>query len=110
VKKEQILNIKQEQAQPVLMGLRILPKLLYGNGHAYSNPYTGSGTIESVNKIMRDDLLKFHQTWFVPNNAVLTVVGDITAAELKAKLEKSFAGWKAKEVPQKTSAKLHYPP
>jgi zinc protease len=109
VKKEQLLSIKQEQAQPVLMGLRILPKLLYGNGHAYSNPFTGSGTEASVNKIVKDDLVKFHQAWFVPNNASLAVVGDITAEALKTKLEKSFAGWKAKEVQKKNISEVAMP-
>jgi zinc protease len=91
------------------MGLRILPKLLYGSGHAYSNPFTGSGTEESVNKIVRDDLVKFHGAWFAPNNATLTVVGDITAAELKAKLEKSLAGWKAKTVQEKNISNVALP-
>ena len=106
VKKEQLLGIKQEQAQPVFMGLRILPKLLYGSGHAYSNPFTGSGTEASVNKIVKDDLVKFHQSWFVPNNATLVVVGDISAAELKSKLEKSLAAWKAKPVQVKNISEV----
>ena len=109
VKKEQLLGIRQEQAQPVQMGLRILPKLLYGAGHAYSNPFTGSGTEASVNKITRDDLVKFHQTWFVPNNATLVVVGDVSAAELKSKLETSFAGWKQGTVPQKNIGNVAMP-
>jgi zinc protease len=101
VKKEQLLNIKQEQSRPVTMGLRILPKLLYGEGHAYNNPFTGSGTEASVQKITREDLIKFHQSWFVPNNSNLVVVGDIGEAELKTKLESSLASWKAKPVPVK---------
>lgn len=106
VQKEQLLNIKQEQAQPVAMGLRILPKLLYGSGHAYSNPFTGSGSEASVQKITRNDLVKFHNTWFAPNNATLVVVGDITESELKAKLEKSLATWKPKTVPQKNISEV----
>lgn len=109
VQKEQLLNIKQEQSVPVYMGLRILPKLLYGSGHAYSNPFTGSGTEASVSKITRDDLVKFHQTWFVPNNATLVVVGDIAADELKRKLESSFAGWKSKDVPKKNIGDVALP-
>ncbi len=101
VQKEKLLSIKQEQAQPVTMGLRILPRLLYGSSHAYSNPFTGSGTEESVKKIKRDELIKFHQTWFTPNNATLIVVGDITENELKTKLENSLATWRKKDVPQK---------
>lgn len=109
VQKEQLLNIKQEQAQPVSMGLRILPKLLYGNGHAYSNPFTGSGTEASVQKITRSDLQQFHSTWFAPNNATLVAVGDITEAELKAKLEKNLASWKQKTVPQKNISEVAVP-
>ncbi len=109
VKKEQLLSIKQEQAQPVYMGLRILPSLLFGKGHAYSNPFTGSGTEASVNKIERSDLVKFHQTWFAPNNATLVVVGDISADALKAKLEKSFSSWKAITVPKKNIGAVSLP-
>ena len=109
VQKEKLLGIKQEQSIPVYMGLRILPKLLYGSGHAYSNPFTGSGTEESVKKITRDDLVKFHQTWFAPNNATLVVVGDITPNELKGKLESSLASWKSKTVPQKNIGAVALP-
>jgi len=101
VQKEQLLTIKQEQSQPFGMGLRILPRLLYGAGHAYSNSFTGSGTEASVKAITRDDLVKFHDTWFAPNNAILVVVGDIKADELKTKLERSFASWKKQTVPEK---------
>lgn len=109
VKEQQLLDIKQEQAQPVGMGLRLLPKILYGKGHAYSNPFTGSGTEESVTKITRDDLIKFHDTWYVPNNSVLVVVGDIKESELKTKLEKSLASWKSKTVPEKNIQKVPLP-
>ena len=109
VQKEQLLRIKQEQSRPVTMGLRILPRLLYGEGHAYNNPFTGSGTEEAVKKITRDDLIKFHQTWFTPNNANLVVVGDISLTELKAKLESSLASWKSKQVPVKNIKEVSLP-
>lgn len=101
LKKEQLLTIKQEQSEPFGMALRILPKLIYGEGHAYSNPFSGSGTEESVASISRADVVKFHQTWLAPNSSTLIVVGDITAAELKNKLETKLAGWKQKQVPVK---------
>ena len=109
LKKEQILNIKQEQAQPVLMGLRILPKLLYGEGHAYSAPFTGTGNEQSVAEIKRADLVKFHQNWFAPNNSTLLVVGDVSQAELKSKLEAKFGGWKPVEVPKKNIGNVAAP-
>ncbi len=101
VRKNQLLNIKQEQVQPIAMGLRILPKILYGEGHAYSNPFTGTGTEESVTAITRNDLIKFHQTWLAPNHATMLVVGDISMSELQSKLEVQLAGWKKKDIPIK---------
>jgi len=99
VKQITLANIKQEQVQPFSMGLRVLPLLLYGPTHAYGQPLTGSGTESSVRGVTRDDLVKFHQTWFKPNHATIVAVGDITMADLKAKLEKSFASWKPGDTP-----------
>ena len=48
---------------------------------------------ESIGKITRDDLVAFHRTWFVPNNALLAIVGDLTADEAFAAAEKAFGGW-----------------
>jgi zinc protease len=106
LQKQQLLQIKQEQVQPVGMGLRILPKILYGSGHAYSNSFTGSGTEASIGKLTREDLVRFHKTWMVPNNAFLVVVGDIDAATLKTALDKKWAGWKAGTVPAKNIGRV----
>ncbi len=101
LQKLQIAGIQREKVQPIQMGLRVFPKLLYGSGHAYGNPFSGSGTEESVAKLTRADLMKFHDTWFKPNNATLVVVGDTTLAEMQPKLEALFAGWKSGQVPVK---------
>ena len=101
LKKNLLVSIQREKATPVQMGLRVFPQLLYGKNHAYGNPLTGSGTEGSVNSITRDDLLKFRNDWFKPNNATLVIVGDITMAEIKPKLEKLFKDWKSGDVPVK---------
>ncbi|HYA94734.1 MAG TPA: pitrilysin family protein [Terriglobales bacterium] len=108
--KLQIDAIQQEQNDPVPMGLRVLPRFLYGPHHAYGNPLTGSGTAASVQKIERTDLVKFHQVWFRPNNATLVVVGDTTLGEITPKLEKAFASWQAGEIPSKNVATVQLPP
>jgi zinc protease len=105
----QLDTIEREKATPVQMGLRVLPALIYGKGHAYSEPLTGSGTKDSVSKITRDDLLKFHSTWFKSNHATLVVVGDTTLAELRPKLEKVFAAWKPGEIPKKNIGTVQPP-
>jgi zinc protease len=107
--KQQLAAIQREENTPVQMALRVLPGLLYGQGHAYGNPLTGSGTPESIGKMTREDLIKFHDVWFRPNNATVIVVGDTTLAEMKPKLEKLFAAWKAGDVPKKNIGEVGAP-
>ncbi len=102
LQKQTIAGIKQERSQPITMGVRVLPALLYGQGHAYGEPLTGSGFEETVAKLTRTDMVKFHQAWLVPNNATLIVVGDATLQEIVPKLERLFKGWKPGDVPKKS--------
>jgi zinc protease len=101
LKRQQLARIQREKVTPVQMALRVFPKLLYSEGHAYSQPLTGSGTEAVVNALTRADLQRFHQTWFKPNNATLIVVGDITMNELRPKLETLFRTWQRGDVPRK---------
>jgi len=82
LKKQQLDGIQREKSEPSSMALRVLPRFLYGEGHAYSMPFTGSGTTEAVTALTRADVQKFYQTWFKPNSATLIVVGDTTLAEM----------------------------
>lgn len=106
LKAQTIAAIQREKVTPTSMALRVFPKILYGKNHAYGNPMTGSGTEETVKKITRDDLIKFHQTWFKPNNSTLVIVGDITLDEILPKLEKLFDGWKPGTVPVKNISEV----
>jgi zinc protease len=109
-KNQQIAAIQREQVTPVQMGLRVFPGLLYGPGHAYGNPLTGSGTPASVDKMTREDLEKFHQTWFKPNHATLVITGDTSLSEVTPKLEKLFANWKPGQTPEKNVKNVQMPP
>jgi zinc protease len=94
-------TIEREENTPQLMAMRVVPALLYGANHPYGSPMTGTGTIESVTKLTRADLVKFHDTWLRPNDSTVIVVGDTTLKQIAPKLEKLFAGWKSAEVPHK---------
>jgi zinc protease len=109
LKKDQLAAIQREKSNPQSMALRVMPALIYGKGHAYALPLTGSGTEAAVARIGRGDLVKYHQTWFKPNNATLLVVGDTTLAEITPLLEKAFGGWKAGDVPKKNVAQVAPP-
>jgi len=104
LRKQRLVQIQREKADPIGMALRVLPRVIYGDGHAYANPWTGSGTEASTAKITREDMVEFHRTWFKPNHATLVVVGAITIAELKPRLEWLFAAWRPGDVPRKNIA------
>ncbi|WP_203291480.1 M16 family metallopeptidase [Maricaulis parjimensis] len=98
--REQTLNgIRQEMANPIAIALRTLPPEMYGEGHAYSVPFTGSGTPESVAGFTREALVAHQQTWLRPDNATLFIVGDTTLEEITPMLERAFRRWDAPSTP-----------
>ncbi|NJB70047.1 putative Zn-dependent peptidase [Saonia flava] len=99
LKEEQINDIKKEKSQPIAMALRVMNKYLYGDGHPYSNPYTGTGYEDTVEKLTREDVVSFYDTWIKPNNATLVVTGDVELSELTKKLNKSLGKWKKGTIP-----------
>jgi len=101
LRKQQLTAIRREQVSPNSMALRVFPKLIYGSNHAYSNPFTGSGTIASVSSIQLSELKDFHRTWFKPNHATMIVVGDITMDQILPRLTKAFGGWQPGDIPEK---------
>ena len=90
-----IAGIAQEKANPVQLALRMLPPEMYGAGHAYGVPFTGSGSVESITSLSRDDLVAFHRTWLRPDNATIFVVGDTTLEDMMPELERAFGSWRA---------------
>jgi zinc protease len=107
--KQQLAAIEREKTEPVPLALRVLPGLIYGKGHAYSEPWTGSGTAASVSQLTREDMARFHAAWFKPNHATLIVVGDTTLGEMRPKLERLFSAWTPGETPRKNVATVPLP-
>jgi zinc protease len=56
----------------------------------------------SLKRMSTADLAKFHSTYYRPNNAMLTIVGDVTLKELMPKLEKAFGAWQRADLPPMT--------
>jgi zinc protease len=74
----------------------VFDRLVFGF-HPYGRP--NQGTPQSIARITREDLVTFHKTWFVPNNALLAIVGDLTPEEALAAAERAFGSWARKDVP-----------
>jgi zinc protease len=88
--------LKVSAEDPDSVADRVINRLVYGF-HPYGMP--GAGTAESLAGLTRQDFVDFHQKYYVPNNALIAVVGDISAADAMAGLEKYFGAWKPGQVP-----------
>ncbi|HVF35159.1 MAG TPA: pitrilysin family protein, partial [Candidatus Saccharimonadia bacterium] len=110
VKKQWIAGIAREKKQPTSIALRVLPPLLYGEGHPYAMPFSGTGTEASIGGLTREHLGAYHAKFVRPDNAKILAVGDTTLAALMPALERHFGGWKASgSPPAKTVAPVELP-
>jgi zinc protease len=96
VQKQELAAIAREKVTPNSTVSRVVPQLIYGKGNPYAEFLTG--TDASVSKMTREDLAKYHDTWFKPNNATLVIVGDTTLAEITPRLTQLFGSWKSGDV------------
>jgi predicted Zn-dependent peptidase len=90
-----LAGIAQEKSEPTGIALRTLPPLLYGKGHAYAIPFTGSGTEASIKALSSADMHAFMRDYIRPDNAKILVAGDTTLAQIIPQLNAAFGNWKA---------------
>lgn len=88
-KKQEKEGIRRSNDHPEEIAYREFRKVLYGG-----NPRGVVPTLESIEKIQREDLVSFHRLFFHPNNLILGVSGDFQSKEMIASLKKAFGGWK----------------
>jgi zinc protease len=106
-----LAGIAQEKSQPIGIALRTLPPLLYGDGHAYAIPFTGSGTEASIKSLDAADMQRFMADYIRPDNAKILVAGDTTLAKIIPQLNAAFGNWKspAGKVPAKSIGEVAPP-
>ena len=89
--------IQSAEDQPDEVADKEFQKTLFLNS-PYGHPV--EGTKESLPRITREAIHRFYRSYYHPNNAILTVVGDISADEVKAKLVPSLSKWPMAEIPK----------
>ena len=67
--------------------------------HPYRNPTIGWP--EDIRRLTRTDAERFYRTFYTPDNATLTVTGDLDPAEVIALAEKHFGDWKRGTAPDR---------
>jgi zinc protease len=88
-------SLKAREENPDFVASREFNKAVFGP-HPYGR--LTQGTAETLDVISRDDIADFHSAFYVPNNAIMSVVGDITPEEVKGLLKIYFSGWRTKAI------------
>ncbi|MES2328060.1 MAG: pitrilysin family protein [Bacteroidota bacterium] len=88
--------------QPYGLSGEVVARNLYPYGHPYS--WLTIGYIEELNRVNVNDLKNFFLRWYGPNNATLTVGGDVSAADVVKLAEKYFGS--IPRCPEVSSAKF----
>jgi zinc protease len=100
--------IARRNDNPNSIASRELRKLIYGK----NSPYARTVEYATLDKISRDDLLKFYQQYFHPNNIILGIVGDFNPQKMRSLIQAKFGDWKPNSdlakipLPQVTQANL----
>jgi zinc protease len=94
--RQQMLSGLQVSAEdPEYVANAVFDRLVYGF-HPYGMP--DNGTRETLTSLTRNDLLAFHGKYFHPNNAILAIVGDVTAEEAFTTARKVFGDWEKRDL------------
>ena len=89
----------QEAADAAIRGIVEAQALVFGPGHPYGLPYTGSGTPAGLVALTVQDLSDFHHRWYRPGNVAAVLVGDLDLEEALERCGRAFGSWKAGSLP-----------
>jgi zinc protease len=88
-------DLAQKHDFPRALATDEINKLLFGADH----PWGQVATVKTVAGLARADLVRFHETWFRPNNAVLVIAGDIEPEAAARLVEQKLGAWKPRPLP-----------
>lgn len=95
-------SLKHQEEDPSFLADRAFRKEVFG-AHPYGRLLEGS--TETIDLITREDMMQFYSAYFLPNNAILSVAGDLTTEELQGMLQQYLNEWKKAVVPSAVSVK-----
>jgi zinc protease len=82
-------SIARRNDDPNEIASREFKKLIYGE----DNPYSRTVEYETLDKITREDVVKFYQQYYYPNNMILGIVGDFNPQEMRSLIEAKLGDW-----------------
>ena len=88
---QRLVALQQARNQGPAIANRVFPRVLYGTDH----PFGQATSEDTIKAITREDLVALHRAYFTPSHALVTVVGDVNTAAVKATVQRALASWTA---------------
>ncbi|AFY48113.1 putative Zn-dependent peptidase [Nostoc sp. PCC 7524] len=98
-----INNIRSQKEQPFTLAMEQMRRVMYQN-HPYAMSVLGDES--TMSSITQADLVQYHQTYFRPDNLVISIAGRVTLDEALALVEQVFGDW---QIPQQALSELNLP-
>jgi zinc protease len=89
---EVVTAIRQDEDNPAVRATESLMALLYPNGHPYGR--LTKGTVDGVESLTRDRLLRLHAERFGPSELTAVIVGDVEVDRARDCVERAFGDWR----------------
>jgi zinc protease len=89
-------SLRHSEEDPAFLAERAFKKEIFGE-HPYGRLIEGS--VDTIDAIKRKDLITFYSAYFLPNNSILSVVGDLTEEELNSLIKTYLKDWEKADLP-----------
>ncbi len=83
-------DVRLQKEQPFSVAFEQLRQIMYEN-HPYA--LSGLGDETTISSLTREDLLEYYQTYFRPDNIVISIAGRISPKSARQQVEKLFGDW-----------------
>ncbi len=83
-------NLRQSEEDPSFVASKAFKQKVFGL-HPYGRLVEGG--VKQLDMIQRDDIIRFYNEYYLPQNSILSIVGDISENEVKAILSKYLKDW-----------------
>jgi zinc protease len=90
-------SLTASMEDPDFLADAVFERAIYG-AHPYGHP--PGGTLRSIPALKREDLVRFHNTYYAPNISALAIVGDLSTDDAFELAEQWFGAWQRKNVPR----------
>jgi len=103
LQRDVVRNERRQSVEDTPYGIiwEAMSPALYPTDHPYG--HTVIGTHEDLQAATLDDVVRFFDTWYVPNNASLVVAGDFKPEEARKWITDYFGGLERSELPERAA-------